>query len=526
MFRNWRAWVLIVLLVGPVLAYLGFGALWLMERGWIMVAGAIWVISGIVFAYLASRWTKSTRPILPPLDWDAPQTFSPFDRDAWKLVEEETDKGDRISMEALSGPDVYMETGRRLTRRLAEHYHPLSSDPIEHVPVVELMTALELAAEDLNRLCRQVPGGDLITPAHWKTAVQAAGYLQKANDIYSYLLPIFSPVTGLARLGAQQWMVKPAWRNMQQNVLRWFFRAFVNRLGTHLIELYSGRLAIGADQYRRLTRKSAKEARVIGGELVSLSVAVAGARDSGKTRLIEALEQARSGDLTLVKARLVSSGLDEALLDRLKAAKWTEVPSYTATPGGESARDRSTRRDAVEQAVAADLLILVVDAARDTQAADLAFAQAWDRWYVEHPALEVPPSLVVLNGVDRPELGGEWKPPYNWSKGQGERETAVRARYESLRQALPPTFGEIVPVGLGAQTPVGIVEQVLPTLATSLHRAERVALIRQLHQLSARSKARRLVNQVGQHGRSLWNSLRTARKPNEPADEPAHTGTS
>ncbi|HMB04770.1 MAG TPA: GTPase, partial [Isosphaeraceae bacterium] len=360
MFRNWRAWVLIVLLVGPVLVYLGFGALWLMERGWLLIAGALWVASGIVFAFLASRWTESTRPLLPPLDWDAPKTFSPFDHEAWKLVEEESEKGDAFSMEALSGFDVYMETGRRLSRRLAEHYHPLSSNPIAHVPVVELLTALELAAEDLNRLCRQIPGGDLITPAHWKTAVQAAGYIQKANDIYSYLLPIISPTTGLARLGAQQLMVKPAWKNMQQNVLRWFFRAFVNRLGTHLIELNSGRLAIGTDQYRKLTRKSAREVHAVDGELAALTVAVAGARDAGKTRLIEAIEQARSGDLTLVKARLESAGLDEALIERLKTARWVEVPSYTATPVGETARDRSTRRAAVEAAVESDLLILVV----------------------------------------------------------------------------------------------------------------------------------------------------------------------
>jgi predicted GTPase len=522
-FRNWRAWVLIVLLVGPVLAYLGFGALWLMERGWLLIAGALWVASGIVFAFLASRWTRSTRPLLPPLDWDAPKTFSPFDRKAWKLVEEESEKGDALSMEALSGFDVYMETGRRLTRRLAEHYHPLSSAPIEHVPVVELLTALELAAEDLNRLCRQIPGGDLITPAHWKTAVQAAGYIQKANDIYSYLLPIFRPTTGLARLGAQQLVGKPAWKNMQQNVLRWFFCAFVNRLGTHLIELYSGRLAIGTDQYRKLTRKSARTVHAVDGELAALTVTVAGARDAGKTRLLEAIEQARSGDLTLVKARLEATGLDEVLIERLKTVRWVEVPSYTATPGGETARDRSTRRAAVEVAVESDLLILVVDVGRDTQSADAAFAQAWDRWYVEHPVLEAPPAMVVLTGADRPELGYEWTPPYNWAKGQRPREAAVRARFESLRAALPPTFAEIVAVGLGSQASFGIVEQVLPTLVTLLHRSERVALIRQLHRHSTRSKARRLVSQVGQHGRWLWNSLRSGRKSQEHAQEPSQS---
>ena len=72
MYRNWRAWVLLLLLVGPILAYIGFGTVWLWQRGWLLVVGSLWVFSGILFAYLAARWTKSHRQLLPPIDWDAP----------------------------------------------------------------------------------------------------------------------------------------------------------------------------------------------------------------------------------------------------------------------------------------------------------------------------------------------------------------------------------------------------------------------------------------------------------------------
>src|SRR5438105_11062375 len=143
MLKNWRACVLVILLVGPVLAYIGFGALWLAEHDWLLIAGALWVVSGILFSVLAARWTRSRQPILPPLDWDAPQTFSPRDRQAWTLVEEAAEQGDTAAFETLSEADLYIATGRALARRLAEHYHPLSQDPIEHVPVVELLTALE-----------------------------------------------------------------------------------------------------------------------------------------------------------------------------------------------------------------------------------------------------------------------------------------------------------------------------------------------------------------------------------------------
>jgi hypothetical protein len=506
--RNWRAWVLLVLLVGPVLAYMGFGALWLFEHHWLLLAGSLWFASGIVFAVLGSRWTRAQTPILPPLDWDVPQTFAKIDRDAWTLVENEAELADTIALESLSELDLYINTGRRLAKTLAEHYHPLSTNPIENVAVVDVLTALELAAEDLSQLCRQVPGGDMVTPSHWRKAVQVAGYLQRANDIYSYILPIFSPVTGLVRLGTQQMMSRPAWRNMQQNLLRWFFRAFVNRLGTHLIELYSGRLAIGARQYRRLTRRGAGASAAPEHEVPPLRIAVAGARHSGKSRLIALVDRVRSGDLTLVKARLEADGIDVASLDRLRSALWVEAPGYTQTPGSESTRDRATRDQAVEQAVDADLLILVIDGRRDTAAADAAFARAWDQWYVEHPADSLPPAFVVLTGMDDPALGGQWLPPYDWEKGQGPREAAARAKLNALRTSLPPSLTEIVPVGLPESGPFGVAELLLPTLIAEFHRAERVALLRHLRRVATQSKARRLISQFGQSGRWLWNNVR------------------
>lgn len=523
MLRNWRAWMLILLFFGPVFIYIGFGALWLAEHtgpfgiraGWLYIATTLWILAGIAFAILANRWTKSQRELLPPIDWDAPHTFSPFDRQAWQLVQDEADRGDTVTIDELSTFDIYVSTGRDLARRLAAHYHPLSTDPIEHVPVVEILTALELAAEDLVVLCREVPGGDMVTAAHWKKAVQAAGYLQKASDLYTYLLPIFQPVTGLVRLGTQKLMVQPAWKNMQQNLMRWFFRAYVNRLGTHLIELYSGRLAIGVERYRHLTGKRAHTAPIDETPRV-VQVALAGLKDSGKTLLIEALQEAQLGELRTLRARLAADGLNEDLSDRLRNAEWIEVPSYTAAAGDESARDRATRRGAVEAAAESDLLLLVHDMNRDDFVPDVKFLEAWTAWYGAHPALEQPPILLVVTGADRPEFGPEWNPPYDWTRGRDEREIAVRARVDALRVALGPTVHDVVAVGLASDPPFGVNELLLPAIAPQLPRVERVALIRHLREASTRSKARRLVTQVGRQSRRLFEALKSARNHGRP----------
>lgn len=519
MIKLWKSGVLLALLALPMVALWPVGFLWLGQfRGPLGYKGEYawyysfaWVASGVVFAVLSRRWTQAQRDQLLPVDWEVPRTFTPLDRAAWDLVQQEAEAADTLPAAAFNDFDTYIDTGRRLARRLAAHYQPLSTDPIEHVPVVDMLTALQLAAEDLAEMCRQVPGGDMFTPAHLKRAMQAAGWINRANEIYTLLMPIFQPVAGLPRLVAQKMMVQPAWKGMQENVFRWFFRAFVNRLGTHLIELYSGRLAIGATMYRRLTRRMSARSSAGGsaGEPGPMRIAVAGRRDVGKTALLAALQPACNGDLSAVRARLSAAGFDAALTDRLRTAEFVEVPGYTASVGKESARDRQTRRDAVAAAAEADLLLLVVDGRVEETAADVRFVEAWEEWFATNPAREQPPGLAVLNHADDLLAAGEaWEPPYEWVQGRRPLEAAVRTQVARLRGVLPPVISDIVPVALRPERPYGVVERLLPDLAALLHRVERVALLRHLHSVAASSKAGRFARQVGRQGRRLWETLR------------------
>ncbi len=497
MLKSWRSWVLIVLLVGPFVAYISLGFLWLLGKGWIVATAAsmAWIASGVVLYILAARWTKSARSILPPIDWGAPQTFAATDREAYTIVQEESERAEGVALEKLTEFDLYIDTGRRIVDRLARHYHPLAETPLDNVPVVELITALELAAEDLAGLCRDVPGGDLITPGHWKTAVQAAGYIQKANSIYSYLLPLFNPATGIPRLASQHLMIRPAWKSMQENLLRWFYQAYVNRLGMHLIELYSGRLVIGAEKYWKLTRKMSPTA-IEPADTIPLTIAVAGAHDSGHEAIVAAILEAKGGESPIERAKLEPPGLDDAVFERLLGASWVEVPGYTAKPDRESARDRSTRRHAVAEATEADLLVLWIDDRSGTLAADAAFATDWDRWFIEHPASERPPAVAVIV-------------------------TADRTRLDSARAVLPPTIAQVVALDPALTSPIDRARAILPEVAAQLPRAERAAILRHIQRLSARSKAGRLVRQIGAQGKWFLEHLR--RPKAAPSDKPEQT---
>jgi hypothetical protein len=334
-----------------------------------------------------------------------------------------------------------------------------------------------------------------------KTAVQAAGYITKANNLYSYILPLFNPLTGISRLASQHLMVKPAWKTMQQNLLRWFFEAYVNRLGMHLIELYSGRLVIGAPQYRRLTRKTGGSTSTESvSDIGPLTIAVAGSRDSGHDEFLREILEAKLGHHDLVAAHLKGAGMSNEVLAKILAANWIKISGYTAKPDKESARDRSTRRNAVDEAVESDLVLLMIDDRDGTLPADAAFAHAWDRWFIEHPSRERPPMVVAMFTTDR-------------------------SRLDAARAVLPPAVTQIIAVDPSLTAPVAQIGLILPIVAAELPRAERVALLRHLQSFSSRSKAGRLVRQFGDRGKWLWDNLRRPKSDaaNSPTHEPEET---
>src|SRR5690606_10620835 len=126
--------------------------------------------------------------------------------------------------------------------------------------------------------------------------------------------------------------------------------------------LFSGRLAIGADEYRRLTRRHRLPALRSDAD-ETLVIDVAGVRGSGKTRLIAAAREVFQCDDRPIRARLEGMGLDPSLVDRLKNVKYVEVPGYAPTGGrpGESRSDRQARETAVSTSVDGDMLVLVID---------------------------------------------------------------------------------------------------------------------------------------------------------------------
>ena len=252
---GWRGLILAFLYLFPPLLYVCLGAWWLYENGYVIQGIFLWLGFTSVFSVLARVWVKDTEKILPPLDWEKPWTFAPRDTEAWNIVQEMANRTSDLTLDQLSRMQTYQDATEELALKVSSCYYPKAENPIDKLPIVDLLVAIELAAEDLEILCRQIPGMDQVTPSHLKGLSKALGYAQTANELYNFTLPILRPVTGIPRLIVQKLVAEPALRQTREGLQRWLFRAYINRLGMHLIELSSGRLRIGSESYRKNRRQ-------------------------------------------------------------------------------------------------------------------------------------------------------------------------------------------------------------------------------------------------------------------------------
>src|SRR5262249_2045746 len=72
------------------------------------------------------------------------------------------------------------------------------------------------------------------------------------RNLYWGAAAIFNPLKTGLQVVATKAGLSPAFAGFQQNLMGWFYTAYVKELGRYLIELNSGRLKVGAQRYLEL----------------------------------------------------------------------------------------------------------------------------------------------------------------------------------------------------------------------------------------------------------------------------------
>ena len=511
---RWRIGVVLALVVLPFLFLAAVGSYELWQAGLSLI---VWwpMIACVTLGYLLGVYWQRKRLLLYAVDMTPPEHATERDKKAWELVEARARAASKLDSDKLSNPQHYLEVGQEMAKELAVFYHPNTADLIGALTVPEILAVIELASHDLSEMVdKYLPGGHLLTIRDWQRARKAADWYQSASNIYWAITAVFSPVTTALRYGASHLGMSTPLRMLQQNLLVWFYTAFLQRLGTYLIELYSGRLRVGARRWRELVlgEKAPRPALAEDGavavpeEARHVTLTLAGQVKAGKSSLINALLGERKAQTDVLPA--TSTVQRYRLAPEGVGAEMELLDTVGYGHEGPKADQVQATREAAQQS---DMILLVLHARNPGRQADLEMLKALREWFAARPDLKMPPVVAVLTHIDLLSPAMEWQPPYNWQKPTRPKEKNIHDALAAAQEQLGEQVAAVVPACTVAGKVYGIEEALLPVITTRLSEVRAVSLLRCLRAERDTRKVLKVFDQLLAVGKTLaravWQDL-------------------
>lgn len=470
---RWRLATLAILFLLPVAFLVGVGGYALYHTGWAVYTW--WPLAGcFALAYVLAWYWHRHRTLVPEPDATRSH-WTDRDKAAWELVRKRAEQVKNLPVDKLAEPGTYIDDARTLADELARHYHPKAADPFSRVTVPELLTVIELATHDLSAMVDDyLPGGHLMTIGDWRRANKAVDWYKRSRTAYWLVSALFDPLSTGVRFAASQVGISQPLDALQQDLVDWLFVAYLHRLGAYLIELYSGRLKVGADRYRDLTTASAT---------APVTLALFGQVKAGKSSLVNALTTAQLADGPSQRQAVVDALPATSSVNRYRAKSPDGSGELIVldTVGYAHEGPRADDRHATEAAAReADALILVLHARTAARAADVAMLARLNEFFAGRPDLKRPPLIAVLTHADLLSPSLEWSPPYDWQGGSRAKEKSMADAVAAARAALGEAIDAVVPVCTAESRVWNVTEGLVPLLAARLDEARATALVRAL----------------------------------------------
>lgn len=514
---RWRLALILFFMAAPLLA-IGVIASWaIWKTGWMLWAVAVLPIGWGLAWILAKRWRTSMIPLIADRA-DAPEFSTARDREAWTLVEAfHTDVRD-IPSDKLLEPKYYLEAADRLAKKIGDHYKPSARQPLFELTVIEVLTAAQLALEDVEEwISTNVPFSHMVTISQWKTLPTLGKWSSRISRVYQIAATAWDPTTAPRR-----WLSDQLWRETQTNLLQALYVEYCRRVGFYVIEMHSGRLRGGTEPYRKArrrlqqlkkrSRRSSESQPPVDGdpvddaadlEPVDVTIAVVGQVKAGKSSLINALlgEQHAAVDVLPLTREIKRYRLN--LPDRQEQLSLLDTVGYGEADAG--VLDTAETQEAVRQA---DLVLLVMNATSPARDPDLKQLESLAKWFEGRPKYSPPPMMGVLTHIDGLSPAARWEPPYDWTEPTSPKEQSIAGAVEYVDEILGAHLTGVVPVctDVNNRRVYGIEEWLLPAMSVLLDDARTVSLIRGLHHELNKGRIRKTFKQLKRVGARVLKS--------------------
>lgn len=486
----------------PVFSLVMLGSLWLYQNGLLIPWAAAGLVLTLLFYGLA-RWLLPDRPpraaALPAEAGGSDPGWTPAETAAWGRVQAIVTQ---TRPETLDSREAVLAVGLETIAAVAKSIHPGRDDPLWQFTAPEALALAERVSGRLRRtIGDNVPLGDRLTIAQlmqiyrWRGAIKAA---ETAWDVWR-ALRVINPATALAS-EVRERLSKAMMQWGREHLARRITQIYIEEVGRAAIDLYAGRLLLGADPLGAgMTGASKTDTAAAGarnGE--PLRILVAGQTSAGKSSLVNALaaEVRAAADALPTTDQFTPYILER---DGFPAAIVIDTPGLGES---EAERDRLA-----EQSGVSDLVLWVVDGTRAAREADRAGLAALRAWYLARPDRRMPPMIVVLTHIDRLRPFQEWAPPYNLNAGGAGKPASIRAAVEAVAADLAVVTDTVVPVALGIPGNGYNVDVLWMQIHAVLPEARSAQLVRTLRDARGRLDWQRMWSQAVSGGRVLARAV-------------------
>lgn len=501
-----RTRVLAVLVLVPLLVYLTLGAYALWQTG--LFAETFWILPVCWFCtWLVSlAWKRESPALYESLPH--PPHLTPRDEAGLKIVRRFQEQVDQLSPEQLTEPTFYLQQAQALAGDLARHYHPDAKDPVSELTVPEVLAAVRLAVDDMERwLLEAVPGSRLVTIRQWRWLRHAPKWVERIQNVSWAAGMLLNPLNALRYVTSKMTM-GPVTAELQTEFLAAIYLRFIRQAGFYLVEMNSGRLRGGADHYRAVFGSETEEGSAPPAsvreslEPESLAVALVGQVKAGKSSLVNALIGERVAKSDVLPETKHVARYQLTLPDSDKALVLLDTPGYA------DAGATRQQLDEVKQALrGADVVLLVLDAHSPARDADRKVVDELRAWFAEQSKFRPPPLIACLTHIDLLSPMMEWKPPYNWRTPQSLKEHSIHNAVEHVRELFRDVAKDVIPLCTDVERSraAHVAEDLLPALLGVLSDGQMAAMLRAYHKELDRGKYQLLLKQIQQAGRMVLN---------------------
>lgn len=523
-----RIGVVAALFAAPFVFLLGVGLFHIWDNGYTFMAWWPMALCFFLGYGLAWHWTRRRKALLmPKTKIETPNYWTERDREAWAVVQVYSESVPALSADDLSDMTRYAADAKVLVEKVAAIYRPGAKDPFGHLTLPEILACAELVAADLAELVdKYVPGSHALSVNNFKSVRKAVDWYERGRNLYWVFSAILDPLKAGAQIVATKAGLQTTLKQVQNNVLTWFYTTYLQELGRYLIELNSGRLRVGVTRYRELmTQKEAPPAdagtpdvtvvpdpTATGDRLVTdpnrITIAIVGPVKAGKSSLVNAIFGEQKAAVDSVPLTAAATRYD------LHPEGFTPLSLIDTAGFGHNGAGDADVAAAAEVFAKSDIALLVVPARSAARKPEVEFLERVRGLFAKRPELRLPPVVLVVSNIDALSPAMEWAPPYDWKTGVRAKEESIREAVAAAKEQFAKGIVDAVPVCTAHDRETGVKDELLATLAHRLDDARGVQLLRVLHAEASADKTKKVIGQALNAGKEALKLLwQNAQKP-------------